>query len=288
VAGPDKRRSRRASTVTALLSLTALALLSLDSPIGGNGGDSPLDGPRSVVAAALGPLEEFAASASGPLRDGSNREQPDPVALAPSREFNDGRLDQLDALLGLTSAREYQILPAQVIAISPAQSAERTVAIDVGTIDGVTAQMTVVNGDGLIGRVVSVGPTTATVQLIIDAEATIGARLETSQQLGIATGRSTQALAFALLDPLQPVAVGDRVVSFGSAQPGSPYVGGIPIGNVTSVRGPLGSLDRTATIKPAVDFTALDLVGVLLTASRTQPREPLAPTPTGPTPGATP
>jgi rod shape-determining protein MreC len=72
------------------------------------------------------------------------------------------------------------------------------------------------------------------------------------------------------------------VVSFGSGQAGSPYVAGVPIGTVTGVTGQLGSLDRVATIQPYVDFTALDLVGVVVSVERTAPRAPIEPT------GATP
>ena len=38
--------------------------------------------------------------------------------------------------------------------------------------------MTVINGDGLVGRVKTVDPSTATVLLAIDPESTVGARLE--------------------------------------------------------------------------------------------------------------
>ena len=57
----------------------------------------------------------------------------------------------------------YTIAPARVIAIGPAQSFSRTVTIDAGTADGVRADMTVLNGDGLVGRVVETDPLTSIV-----------------------------------------------------------------------------------------------------------------------------
>ena len=46
--------------------------------------------------------------------------------------------------------------------------------------------MTVLNGDGLVGRVTTVGPSTATVLLAIDPDSTVGTRLEESMELGFA------------------------------------------------------------------------------------------------------
>jgi hypothetical protein len=53
-----------------------------------------------------------------------------------------------------TEQRGLQTVTAEVIAYGPAQNFSRTVTIDRGTADGVQADMTVLNTDGLVGRVV--------------------------------------------------------------------------------------------------------------------------------------
>jgi rod shape-determining protein MreC len=51
-----------------------------------------------------------------------------------------------------------------------------------------------------------------------------------------------------------------------------------------SVRGTPGSQTRTASVRPYVDFTSLDLVGVVVEPPRTDPRDSVLP----PRPSSTP
>jgi rod shape-determining protein MreC len=55
----------------------------------------------------------------------------------------------------------------------------------------------------------------------------------------------------------------DAVVTWGSKN-GVPYVAGIPIGRVESVVASPRQSSRVAVIRPFVDFTALDVVGVVV------------------------
>jgi rod shape-determining protein MreC len=72
---------------------------------------------------------------------------------------------------------------------------------------------------------------------------------------------------------------GDQIVTFGSTPSGRPYVPGVPIGRVISVPATPGALTQTALIAPYVDFTALDLVGVVVVPPRVNPRDRVLPTP---------
>lgn len=76
-------------------------------------------------------------------------------------------------LLRVAGAGRYRTLPAQVIAVGPAQGFAWTVTIDAGELDGLEVDMTVINGAGLVGRVVEVGPRTATVVLLVDATTSV-------------------------------------------------------------------------------------------------------------------
>jgi rod shape-determining protein MreC len=71
---------------------------------------------------------------------------------------------------------------------------------------------------------------------------------------------------------------GDRLVTFGS-QGNTPYVPGVPVGSVRRVKGTPGSQTRTAIISTYVDFTALDLVGVVVEPPRSDPRDAVLPPP---------
>ena len=50
------------------------------------------------------------------------------------------------------------LVPARVVAMGPAQSFSRTVTIDAGTSSGIHPDMTVINNDGLVGRVLARQP----------------------------------------------------------------------------------------------------------------------------------
>lgn len=276
---------RRPRTVAALLVLGALSLISLDERAGAR---SPIDGLRQVAATAFAPMQSGVDTLASPSRwfggtDGRTSALEAEVdrlrAQLRSGALDRARADELDALLGLTGAGQYTTVAARVIAASSLPQRERTVTIDAGSADGVAVDMTVVNGDGLVGRVLAVTPSAATVQLVLDERAQVGVRLAASRQLGIARGagsREADLLAFELLDPLEPMAAGDQVVTFGSTTD-TPYVGGVPVGELTTVRGDVGAATRTAVLRPYVDFSALDLVAVIVEPPRTDPRDALLP-----------
>ena len=56
---------------------------------------------------------------------------------------------------------------------------------------------------------------------------------------------------------------GESVVTWGS-QDGAPYVSGVPVGVVDSVYSSLRETTQRAVIDPFVDFSALDVVGVVV------------------------
>jgi rod shape-determining protein MreC len=76
-------------------------------------------------------------------------------------------------------------------------------------------------------------------------------------------------------------------VTFGS-QADKPFVPGVPVGRVVRVDPSGGDLTRTIYVQPYVGFTKLDVVGVVVQAPRTDPRdEVLPPKPEKPKPTPT-
>ena len=158
-------------------------------------------------------------------------------------------------------------MPARVVGVGASQTFSRTVTIDAGSEAGVHPDQTVVNADGLVGRVLRVTRTTATVLLVIDAESVVGGRIGESMQLGFLHGRGdlgrSGRLDLELVDDSVVPAKGDVVVTWGS-QGGAPYVTGVPVGRVTQVFSSLRQTSQRAVIAPFVDFGALDVVGVVV------------------------
>jgi rod shape-determining protein MreC len=135
--------------------------------------------------------------------------------------------------------------------------------------------MTVVSGAGLVGRILRVTSTTATVLLVVDADSTVGARVGASMKVGFLHGRGDlgqQArLDLELVDQTYVPEKGETVVTWGS-QDGAPYVSGVPVGRVESVYSSLRETTQRAVIEPFVDFSALDLVGVVVPSGTTSDR----------------
>ena len=138
--------------------------------------------------------------------------------------------------------------------------------IDVGRSQGVVPDLTVINANGLVGRVIESSETTSTVLLIIDRDSTVGGRLGRSMELGFLDGTGdisdTGRLDLSLVDHTVSPQIGDTVLSWGS-RGGAPYLAGIPIGRVVSVRSTPAELTETAAVQPYVDFSSLDVVGVI-------------------------
>jgi rod shape-determining protein MreC len=277
---------RRSRAVVGLLVLASLTLLTVDAS--SSQGSSPLDPLRSGVAAVFGPVERGATAAFAPVTDIPGylsgvrdlRRRNDALEAANhalvqrlrvAHALQQPRADEIRGMSRFADASSLELVSAQVVALGPAQSFSRTVTIDAGTSSGVVPDLTVVNADGLVGRVIAATRSTATVLLIIDAKSTVGGRLGASMELGFLEGdgdvSDNGSLQLSLVDHLVSARVGDPVVSWGS-RGGSPYVAGVPIGQVVSVRSSPAELTQTATIRPYVNFSSLDLVGVV-TSSHT-------------------
>ena len=159
-----------------------------------------------------------------------------------------------------------------MVALGSRQSQSFTVTIDAGSEAGVGPDMTVVNNDGLVGRVLRVTRSTATVLLVIDPDSTVGGRVGSSMEIGFVTGSGSldqkSGLDLRLVDDASVPARDDTVVTWGSTT--GPYAPGVPIGTITEVYSSLREASQRAVVKPFVDFSALDVVGVMVPSGSTQ------------------
>lgn len=286
--------SRRTKLVLATLVVASLTFVILDL----RGGDGPFSSARAAVSSLIGGVQNVAATVFSPItglsewwstqvdQSGQIRILTDENSLLESElvsaENDIARANELDALLRVASVGRYRVVPAEVTAVGSVQDYSWTVSIDVGSLDGVEEDMTVINGDGLIGRVLKVYNSTSTVVLLVDQSSAVGGRVAGSQEIGIVSGTGRQnSLQFQLLDPLGKVESGDAIVTFGSKD-GRPYAPGLPIGEVVDVSGTAGALARVATVMPFVDVSQLSVVGVVVRPPREDPRDSVLPAPPAP------
>ena len=282
--GPDTfdqraDRLRLRSRMIALV-LACLSVMTLDHHPGPG---SPLEPARTAMGSVFGPVESGTSAVVRPVTAiggwfRTRKQMQNDIAelqsqnsrLKAQEATSQYARNQLAEFQGLTSAAGtlgQALVPAHVVAYGPAQSFSRTVTIDAGSEAGVRPDQTVLNDDGLVGRVLRVTATTATVLLVVDTESVVGGRVGGSMKVGFLRGRgglgNNGTLDLQLVDEADAPTEGDSVVTWGSRD-GAPYVAGVPIGRVTAVYASLRESSQRAVISPYVDFGALDLVGVVV------------------------
>lgn len=276
--GPRSEAPRSAALPVALV-LASLTLITVDRS---SGDDSPLEPARIGAEAVLGPVQQGMSAATRPVSDVGDffttvdglREENERLAAdnaelrarLTATEAARTRLAEYDALDEVARNGRLDTVEARVVAVGPAQSFARTVTISAGSRDGVRTDMTVYNADGLVGRVLRVGPTTATVLLIVDAESVVGGRVGSTAELAFLRGDGDPSgdgrLTMTTLDNTSRPVAGDTVVSWGS-QGGVPYIAGVPLGTVEEVQTSARNSSATVSVRPFADFSSLDVVAVV-------------------------
>jgi len=180
------------------------------------------------------------------------------AVLAQSEEV---RLEnqRLRRLLDFKEAQEIETLPARVVA-EDASSWFRTVMIDKGTEQGVVEGLPVVVAEGVVGRVIRSSPRYARVLLVTDASSAVASLLQDNRARGVCRGQGEE-LVFDFVLRQEDVHVGDRVVTSGM---GGVFPKGLVVGHVRSVDRQEFGLFQAIEVTPAVDFSHLEEVLVLL------------------------
>jgi rod shape-determining protein MreC len=276
----DEERGLPSRSLLVALVLACVALMVVDAS---SGEDSPVAPVRRVVGEVLGPLQAGVSNLIAPIVGipgalHTNGQLRDQIAELKSKNsqleadrrtssYDRNRLDDYDKLFARSSETGYYLAPAHVVGNGSAQSFSNTVTIDAGTDAGIRPDMTVLNGDGLVGRVIQVNSHTATVLLVVDAESTVGGRVGDTMENGFVEGNggleTDEPLELQLIDHTIVPQKGQAVVTWGS-EGGAPYVAGVPIGEVSKVFQDLRAGTYRAVIEPYVDFTSLSAVGVVV------------------------
>jgi rod shape-determining protein MreC len=274
----DSRRTRLVlgGLVMAALVLIAASYSDAASPV--------LGGVRDASAVIFGGTERAANSAAG-LASGSASGSSRQVArlrrqvIALRAQLDHEQLSQADyaqlrRLLSLAGKGGYRVVAANVIATG--QGYQQTVTLDAGSSAGIRRRETVLNGQGLVGEVISVSADTSTVLLATDSSSQVGIELAPGGQIGWVTGpgktpSGTGDLSLQVLDAAAVLKSGEQLVTSASVRD-RPYVPGVPVGVISAVQNRAGGLTARAQVRPYVDFTALGIVGVVIAPPGRSPR----------------
>lgn len=268
------RRSRRQRFVLLLLVLTSITVITLDFR---GDDDGVLDGVRRGARDVFAPVQSAADRVFAPVGDffggltryGDVKDEND--RLRSELEQARGELlrqagadrerQSLLELQQLTFAPNIPGVAARVVSTAPSNF-QVTVTIDKGSDNGVEKGMPVVTGAGLVGRVSDVSRARSTVVLITDRSSNVGVRLQSSGDVGVATGEGPgEPIRVDLVQLETKVAQGEPVVTSGLQQ--SVFPPEVPVGRVRSARVAPGALKQEVTVDPVVDLHRLEFVKVL-------------------------
>jgi rod shape-determining protein MreC len=273
----SRRTGGRSRLTIALLVLTSIALLTLDfrdSDIvqsmrrGAGTVFSPLRGAAETVS------EPFTNAWHGVTDYGDIKDESDELRQALEDAQGEAVLQE-DAASQLKELLEQQELEwigsidtttARVLSSDPSNFSH-TIDISKGSDDALKVGMPVVNGAGLVGRIVQVTPTRSTVQLITDPDFRVGVRLlgaDLSTGTSRGQGAGEDLLVDTRLDPETDDAPrpGTAVTTSGAQL--STFPDSIPVGKVRTVREAGGGLTFELVVSPMADTERMQFVQVLL------------------------
>lgn len=178
--------------------------------------------------------------------------------LALLNEFR-GENERLRKLLNFTEDSELKGVAGTVIGSDPTGWV-RGIVIDKGTADGISVGMAVVHTRGVVGQVISTGPTSSRILLISDHSSGVDAIVQGSRVRGVVEGSGAQLCELRYVTREYPVKQGEVILTSGMD---GIFPKGLIIGTVSAVEQSGGAIFQTVELKPAVDFTRLEEVLVV-------------------------
>ncbi|MEQ8842492.1 MAG: rod shape-determining protein MreC [Acidimicrobiales bacterium] len=268
-----------------LLALTAITLLTVDL-----NGFGPIAGAQRLARDMLNPVTSLTASVFSPVGNAWNSvfnygelEDENAALRAEVEELRGAAIrgeadtETLRRLLEATEldyVGDVETVAAEVQYGSIGNFDDHLITINKGADEGLAPGMAVVTAAGLVGRVDAVTNTTATVKLLSDTSVFVGARLVSTDKVGLGHADPGGSGLFvidrgldypATDDPALIPAVGSAVVTAGE----SGYPADIPIGRVLSVERSADEASMRVEVELSNAVDDLQFVSVIVLAPPT-------------------
>ena len=264
------------------LMVTIIVIIVLFAVLIITAGDNNMSGTESIVGSLFKPLQSALYSATNGISNFFSRmfssvdirkENETLEARVAALEgqlldYNEIKLEneRLRALLNYDmQTNDLEFVTARVIGKAPGHWFN-VIILNVGINDGIAVDMPVVNGDGLVGRVVAAGANYCRIITIINSSGGVSAFVERTRDNGIlsgtvSTGNEENALLTMSFLPLGADLVpGDTVITSGLA---GVFPMGIVIGDIVEVSQSSDGMKNEAEILPRVDFNHLEEVMII-------------------------
>ncbi|MBF0357900.1 MAG: rod shape-determining protein MreC [Magnetococcales bacterium] len=172
--------------------------------------------------------------------------------------------ERLHKLLKIPFDPDYHRMSARVVGDSSSAFA-RSLIINAGKAEGVFVNAIVVVPEGVLGRVVMVGPHTSLVITLLDLNSRVPVLVQRSRVRGIAAGFNSRKLHMEFVSHEADVKVDDLIVTSGT---GEGFPKGLVVGRVEKVGSGSSGLFKKLVVKPAVDFDHIENVAIFMVPSR--------------------
>jgi len=279
----------RPALITVIIVLVLIALMIITA------GDQNMSGGESIVGSALVPVQGWIYSATDTIGGFFERVFAPTDLRIENKEMREQIVqyqndlntfeelkkenDRLKILLNFKEDHiEYEIVTAKVSGKNPGNWFS-VFTINRGVLDGVHKDMPVITSSGLVGRVVETGATWSKVMSIIDSESGVSSIVELTRDNGVVRGTSLTNTSDPLLEMLflpfdADLLPGYRVITSGL---GGVFPKGLVIGDTVEITRGSDNTQKTAYVKPAVDFQHLEEV-MIITEFKSDVFVPVIPT----------
>jgi rod shape-determining protein MreC len=207
--------------------------------------------PVAVANRAIADLKEFAS-----LREENARLREENARLLAWQTAARRLENENEGLRGLASFREgpeASFITARIVGDS-VSAYVRGALLNVGRRVGAAPGQAVVTGEGLAGRIAEVGDNSARVLFVTDVNSRLPVLIERTRERAILAGDNSTQLRLTLLQSLQGVQRGDRIITSGH---GGSFPVGIPVGEVVETS------EGHVRVRPFADFSRLEFVRVV-------------------------
>ena len=171
---------------------------------------------------------------------------------------------RLRSVLGFEPPEGYTLIPAEVVSIS-GDYIPMSAVINKGSSESLRVDQTVINQQGLIGRISSVSKANAVVQLLTDPANRVAARDSESREMGIIKYSSASGMVLDNFPVGGDIKVGDLLLSSGL---GGVYPAGLKVGVVDEVEVPEHEVFARVKVRPSVNFYSIDELFILREAGQ--------------------
>ena len=207
--------------------------------------------PVAVANRTIADLKEFAS-----LREENARLREENARLLAWQTAARRLENENEGLRGLANFREgpeASFITARIVGDS-VSAYVRGALLNVGRKVGVAAGQAVVTGEGLAGRIAEVGDNSSRVLFVTDVNSRLPVLIERTRERAILAGDNSSQLRLTLLQSLQGVQRGDRIITSGH---GGSFPVGIPVGEVVETG------EGHVRVRPFADFSRLEFVRVV-------------------------